>query len=210
MKRHNRLILRERQNYLSLELPVMLSGTWLRIRRFQVRILAWSIFFFFFVRNFYLICTSEAMFTWQPGCDLSCVYKRWIRIKREQFNKPFSYNPYNFRRNDPAKCTMSLFNPVWNLNPASRPGLRLNPGWDFNLGCHVKAWLLLYAYQVETCHVNIAWGIMSFWRAQPWCHLFFSLFPPPPPLSFNFPSVEASDVSLGWRGCLPSLKRRFN
>ena len=38
----------------------------------------------------------------------------------------------------------AFFNAGWNLNPASRPGLRFNPG------CHVNARLLLRAYWVES------------------------------------------------------------
>ena len=71
-----------------------------------------------------------------PGWDLSCVYKSRVGIKREDFNKPFLYHLYIFWKKDPAKDTTSLFNLGWAvymhfsafLNPASRPGLRFQPG----------------------------------------------------------------------------------
>ena len=105
-----------------------------------------------------------------PGWDLSCVYKRRVGMKREEFNKPFSYYPYNFLKRDPAKYTTSLFNPGWtvymhfsaflnpgwNLNPASRPGLRFQPRFSCKrtiaFMC-VRSWI---STRIETCHVNIA------------------------------------------------------
>ena len=105
-----------------------------------------------------------------PSWDLSCVYKRQVGIKCEDFNKPFSYHPYNFLKKDPAKYTRSLlnpgwtvnmyfsalfnpgwkFNPGWTVNPTSKPRLRFNRGWYFSPGCHVNARFILRACRVES------------------------------------------------------------
>ena len=111
------------------------------------------------------LCFHDSRVEISLGWDLSCVYERWVGIKREEFNKPFPYYLYNFLKKDPAKYTTNLFNLftcifcffATRVEISTRPldpGWDSNPVWDFNSGCHVNAWLLLCACRVETRHVN--------------------------------------------------------
>ena len=51
------------------------------------------------------------------GWDLSCIYKRRVGIKREEFNKPFSYNPCNFFEKGSSKVHDEPFQPGLNCLP---------------------------------------------------------------------------------------------
>ena len=59
----------------------------------------------------------------------------------------------------------AIFNRGWNLNPASRPRFRFNPG------CHVNARLLSCASRVEICQINTTWDIG--WLTKRCAHTYY-------------------------------------
>ena len=110
------------------------------------------------------LCLNDSWVELNPGWDLWSVHKRRVGIKREEFNKPFSYHLYTFFRKDPAKYTTDLFNPGWTFYMHFFSFIQ--PGLSHKRAIAYMCLPSLISTRVETRHVNIAW--LCYWSRGWW------------------------------------------
>ena len=83
------------------------------------------------------------------GWDLSCVYKRWVGIKREEFSKPFFLPPIYFFEKGSCKVHDEPFQP--GLNCLHAFSSFFNPGWNLNLASHLDSGCLVNVRLLFVC-----------------------------------------------------------